>query len=43
MVIWGQKGGIEHLVKAMSIVVKTFYEAKLSLLGSFRTKLLRLK
>ena len=39
----GPERGIEHLVKAMSIVVKTFYEAKLSLLGSFRTKFFEIK
>ena len=39
----GPERGIEHLVKAMSIVVKTFYEAKLSLLGSFRTKSFEIK
>ena len=39
----GPERGIENLVKAMSVVVKTFYEAKLSLLGSFRRSFLRLK
>ena len=39
----GPERGIENLVRAMSIVVETFYEAKLSLLGSFRTKSFEIK
>ena len=39
----GPERGIEHLVKAMNIVVKKFYKAKLSLLGSFRTKLFEIR
>ena len=39
----GPERGIEHLVKAMSVVVKKFYKAKLSLLGSFRTKSFEVK
>ena len=34
----GPERGIEPLIEAMSIVVKKFYKAKLSLLGSFRTR-----
>ena len=33
----GPERGIEHLVKAMNIIVKKFKGTKLSLLGSFRT------
>ncbi len=39
----GPERGIESLVKAMNIVVKKFYKAKLSLLGSFRTKLFEIR